>query len=289
MTGLIGIGLLGSAMAERFSHAGIRVLGFDIDPARRSALSDLGGQAASSTGEVARACNRLVLSLPDSDAVDDVLAAAGKELRAGQTIIDTTTGDPDRTAANGARLAAAGVQYLDATISGSSADVRSASAVVMAGGERAAYEACADLFRCFARSWFHLGGWGSGSRMKLVANLVLGLNRAALAEGLSLADALGIDPATALDVLKHSAAYSSAMDSKGAKMISGDFEPQARLSQHLKDVRLILAAAAAAGARTPLSQVHRELLESLEALGLGELDNSVIVRAFEHGANRRPR
>jgi 3-hydroxyisobutyrate dehydrogenase-like beta-hydroxyacid dehydrogenase len=112
-------------------------------------------------------------------------------------------------------------------------------------------------------------------------NLVLGLNRAALAEGLTFARSLGLDPGLTLAVLREGAAYSRAMDAKGPKMIAGDFTPQARLSQHLKDVRLILAEARRAGAATPLSDVHRALLEAAEAAGYGEADNSAVIRAYE--------
>jgi 3-hydroxyisobutyrate dehydrogenase-like beta-hydroxyacid dehydrogenase len=122
--------------------------------------------------------------------------------------------------------------------------------------------------------------------MKLVVNLVLGLNRAVLAEGLSLARACGLDLPETLRVLRAGAAYSRVMDSKGPKMIAGEFQPQARLSQHLKDVRLILAEAERAGALVPLSRLHRDLLEAVEAGGWGEEDNAAVIRAF---APRLPR
>jgi 3-hydroxyisobutyrate dehydrogenase-like beta-hydroxyacid dehydrogenase len=117
--------------------------------------------------------------------------------------------------------------------------------------------------------------------MKLVFNLVLGLHRAVLAEALSFAGSYGIDPAAALEVLKAGAAYSKVMDIKGGKMLSGDFTPEARLSQHLKDVRLIVAAAERCGAMVPLSEIHRELLERAEAAGFGAMDNSAVIKAFE--------
>lgn len=116
--------------------------------------------------------------------------------------------------------------------------------------------------------------------MKLVVNLVLGLHRAVLAEGLSFAKACGVDPAVALDVLQAGPTFSRVMETKGKKMLAGDFEPQARLSQHLKDVRLILAEGSKHEAKTPLSQVHAALLEALEAAGHGQEDNSAILRAF---------
>ena len=117
--------------------------------------------------------------------------------------------------------------------------------------------------------------------MKLVVNLVLGLNRAVLAEGLSFAQATGVAPAKALEVLKASPAYSTVMDTKGEKMLTGDFTPQARLRQHLKDVNLILESAAASAANTPLSEWHAETLQALVDQGHGDDDNSSIIRAFE--------
>ena len=115
--------------------------------------------------------------------------------------------------------------------------------------------------------------------MKLVSNLVLGLNRAALAEGLAFAEVLGLDADATLQVLQGSAAYSRQMDTKGRKMIDRDFAPQAKLSQHLKDVRLMLHAATAAGLTLTLTDAHRQLLERAEALGFGDRDNSAVVEA----------
>jgi 3-hydroxyisobutyrate dehydrogenase-like beta-hydroxyacid dehydrogenase len=279
--GLVGLGLVGSALAERFLQSGLGVIGYDIDPDRRREFAGLGGRCAGSAGEVARACGRTVLSLPTSEVVDEVLGEAGTDLRDGQVVLDTTTGDPSRSAAAGTRLAARGVHYLDAAIAGSSEQVRAAAAVALVGGEPAAYADCADLFRCFARESFHLGPWGSGARMKLVVNLVLGLNRAVLAEGLAFARACGVDPSEALRVLRAGPAYSRAMDAKGRQMVEHDFRPQARLAQHLKDVQLILAEARRTGAAVPLSEMHRDLLERLTTAGLGDADNAAVIRAFE--------
>jgi 3-hydroxyisobutyrate dehydrogenase-like beta-hydroxyacid dehydrogenase len=109
---------------------------------------------------------------------------------------------------------------------------------------------------------------------------VLGLNRVALAEGLVFARAIGLDPASTLAVLKEGNAHSVVMDTKGRKMVEGDFSLQAKLSQHAKDVRIILEEAARGGTRLPLSQLHLRLLEAAEAAGLGELDNSAIIRVI---------
>lgn len=279
--GLIGLGLVGNALAPRFIAVGLAVHGYDIDPAARSTFAQHGGIAHPTAIEVAMQCRRIVLSLPTSDIVREVVTQIEPALQAGDTIIDTTTGEPDAMALLGQSLQQRGVAYLDATIAGSSAQVRAGNVIVMLGGDVIAAKASADVLNAFAKQTFHLGPCGSGARMKLVVNLVLGLNRAVLAEGLAFARTCGIDPALALSVLTASPAFSQVMETKGPKMLALDFVPQARLSQHLKDVRLILAESAKHGAMTPLSDVHRELLQALEDAGFGNEDNAAILRAFD--------
>ena len=278
--GIIGLGLLGSALAERLSGAGYEVAGYDVNPVQNEALSRCGGEAKASAAEVAFSCATILLSLPTSDSGNSVIAEIKKHL-AGKTVLDTTTGQPDAMAALGKELADIGCDYLDATIAGSSSQVRRGEAVVMLGGPESALHKCKDLLSAFATKWFHLGPWGSGARMKLVVNLVLGLNRAVLAEGLAFAKASGIDQRQALEVLMAGPAFSRVMETKGEKMLQRNFEPEARLAQHHKDVKLILAEAQRAGMKLPLSQLHDELLASLVAAGDGDLDNSAILKAFE--------
>ncbi|MEQ1860024.1 MAG: NAD(P)-dependent oxidoreductase [Chthoniobacteraceae bacterium] len=272
--GLVGLGLMGSALAERFVGGGFRVVGWDIVPARRKALKRIGGEPARDAGEVLTACERIVFSLPGYDDSAALLGAAG--WRRGRIVLDTSTGDPRKAAAIGKRVRG----YLDATISGNSDQVRSREVSVLAGGTKAAFVRCADLFACFTDKTIHTGPCGSGAMMKLITNLVLGLNRAVLAEGLAFAEHVGVAPLRALDALKTSPAYSRAMDVKGAKMVRRDFTPQARLAQHLRDVRLIVELARRTHAKVPFSSVHRRLLAGLAAAGFGDEDNSAILRAF---------
>jgi 3-hydroxyisobutyrate dehydrogenase-like beta-hydroxyacid dehydrogenase len=288
--GIVGLGLLGSAIAERLLDFGFAVTGWDIDPQRRSEHLSRGGLVATSAKELFSASPRVLLSLPTSEVVAQVLRECDSALRPGLVIIDTTTGDPESSAALGADLAQRGVHYLDATVAGSSTQARAGEVVLMVGGEPAMFAACHDLFAHLGERAFHVGGWGSGARMKLVVNLVLGLNRAVLAEGLSFALAQGIDPRLALEVLQSGAAYSQVMDVKGDKMLREDFSPQARLAQHLKDVRLILAAGKSTRAELPLSTLHGQLLNALVAAGYGESDNSSIIKAFgtAQGVQRQP-
>lgn len=278
--GLIGAGLLGSTLAERLLAGGFSVIGHDIDPARMAGLRRLGGEVAPDAAAIFQRCQRVILSLPTHHEVNTLLQAYAPELRRGLIIVDTTTGDPASAERLAPDLAARDVVYLDATVSGSSAQVREGTAVLMVGGDRAAFDACADILARIGGASFHTGGPGTGARMKLVTNVVLGLNRAALAEGLAFAAGLGVDPAQALAIMRAGPAYSRIMDAKGEKMVTGDFTPEARLSQHLKDVRLILQYGADAGRPMPLSTAHREILEAAEAAGLGALDNSAIIQVL---------
>jgi 3-hydroxyisobutyrate dehydrogenase-like beta-hydroxyacid dehydrogenase len=266
--GIIGVGLMGGALMKKIGEAGFMVRGWDRDGSRCA--------GAGSAAEVFDRCDRVFLCLPDSAAARAVLEEAA--LRAGQVVIDTSTGDPAEMAALGADLAARGVHYLDATISGSSAQVLERDVLVMAGGDPDVFERCRDLFAAFAREAMNVGPCGSGAKMKLVTNLVLGLNRAALAEGLAFARQLGLDPGEALGVMRRSMAASRIMDTKGGKMVALDFTPQAKLAQHLKDVRLMLAATPLP---LPLTEAHCRLLEKAVALGYGDLDNSAVIKVIQ--------
>ena len=279
--GLIGLGLVGTAMAERLIADRFNVVGFDIDRAKCEQLELLGGQAVDSPAQVAEQAGRVILSLPDTDAVLHVVEGPGGILEAQNIpsyIIDTTTGEPDKTAALAQRLAGRGIYFLDAPFSGSSQQIRDKKVVFMVGGEKAAFERCMDIFKSLGAKVSYLGASGNGSRAKLAGNLVLGLNRLALAEGLVFAAKLGLEPRAFLELLKVTPAYSAAMDVKGEKMLEGDFTPQARLRQHHKDVSIILKYAENSGQELPLSKVHLEILEKPSAAGDGELDNSAVIR-----------
>ncbi|MEQ2009499.1 MAG: NAD(P)-dependent oxidoreductase [Limisphaerales bacterium] len=280
--GLIGLGLMGHAFAQRLRAAGWEVIGFDVAPACRQRAKKLGVRIASGNAAVFRACDRVLLSLPILRETELVLADSQSALRSGHLILDTTTGEPEHAEAIHKRLAAQGVRYLDATISGNSEQVASGDNVLtMVGGDADAFVAARRLLRVLTPRVRHVGPSGSGARMKLVTNLVLGLNRAVLAEGLCFAEQLGFTRRAALEVLLDSMAYSAIMDTKGEKMVTEDFTPQARLSQHLKDVRLMLQAAEAKRFKLPLTTVHRQLLEAAEAAGLGPLDNSALIKVLE--------
>jgi 3-hydroxyisobutyrate dehydrogenase-like beta-hydroxyacid dehydrogenase len=276
--GIIGLGLLGGALAERLHAAGYEVFGWDTNPANLQASTFVQKLEPVDT---AQRCDRILLSLPNSAIVESVVQGMESALRPGTIVIDTTTGSPAVVEDITAHLAQRRVTFLDACVGGSSDDVRQRRAVVLCGGEAAAFELCRPIFDAIAGQTFHLGAAGTGTRMKLAFNLVLGLNRAVLAEGLEFARRSGINAGVALEILKQGAAYSRVMDTKGRKMIAEDFAPQARLSQHLKDVRHILEEGADAGALLPLSEIHARILQEVEAAGFGADDNSAVIRWFK--------
>lgn len=278
--GLIGVGLLGSALAGRLIDRGCRVIGFDIDPGRRRWLAERGGTAAATAAEVFGQCRTTLLSLPDSDAAARVLDENRAAISAGSLVVDTTTGAPAAAETAARQLESAGSGYLDATVVGSSQQAQSGDVLMLVGGSQDVFQSCQPLLDGLARRVFYVGPSGSGARMKLVVNLVLGLHRAVLAEGLSLARACGLDPVQALEVLQAGAARSEVMASKGDKMIREDFAPQARLDQHRKDVRLIRQLAEEYQARVPLTEVHEQLLASASQQGFGQADNCAVIKAY---------
>lgn len=278
--GVVGLGLLGSALCERLLDGGFDCRVYNRSREKAEPLITRG--AVWSDNPLAE-CDRAVICLYTTEVVEEVLAAMDSGLRSGQILVDATTGNPNQTEALGKRLAERGVHYLESPIAASSEQTRRGEALAMVAGPRVAFDACEDIFACIAPKTRYIGDWGNAAKMKLVNNLVLGLNRVALAEGLLFAREMGLDMGQALEVLKVSNSYSVVMDVKGRKMVEGDFSLQAKLSQHAKDIRIVLEEGTRVGLPLPLSHLHLALLEAAEAAGWGEMDNSVIIRAVEQG------
>jgi 3-hydroxyisobutyrate dehydrogenase-like beta-hydroxyacid dehydrogenase len=277
--GLIGTGLFGTALAERLLAERFPVIVYNRTHSKADPLLARG---ASWSDNPLAECRRVIFAVYTTQQVEDLWERMGSDSQVGQIVLDTSTSDPQQTIGFGRRLASHGIHYLEAPFSGSSEQTRNHESTALVAGEQVAFDACCDLWECLAARTFYLGGWGNASKMKLVTNLVLGLNRVVLAEGLAFADAVGLTMDDAMEVLLHSPAYSRIMEAKGPKMIKGDFAPQARLAQHTKDVRLILAEAARGRIALPLSSVHIELLTRAESAGLGELDNSAVIRVIQN-------
>jgi putative dehydrogenase len=281
--GVIGIGLMGEVLARRLVAAGFSVVGFDIDPAKTARLSEFGARAAASVADLARAANPIVLAVFNTDQVEEVveteiLSAMGKPGgKPGKIVLCTSTCDPDRVAALAGRVTTQGLRFLETPVSGTSEQVRQGDGVGLIGGEAALAAEVDNVLHALFPKRFHVGAAGDGGRTKLAVNLILGLNRLALAEGLVFATRLGLEPMVFLKVAQASAAYSQVMDTKGTKMIASDFRPEGRARQTLKDVHLMLEQAKKIHQPLPLLDVHCDVLEACVRNGEGELDNSVIV------------
>ena len=166
--GLIGVGLLGSAIAERLLQSDFAVCAFD-PVADLQPFQTLGGIVLGDAAAVAERCQRLILSLPDSSAVGNVVDEINSTLR-DHTIVDTTTGSPDDAVQLAKELANLNVEYLDSTVAGSSEMMRRHQATILVGGQQSAFERCKDLYSALSAQTFYLGEHGSGAKMKLIVN-----------------------------------------------------------------------------------------------------------------------
>jgi 3-hydroxyisobutyrate dehydrogenase-like beta-hydroxyacid dehydrogenase len=280
--GVVGLGLMGEVYTRRLIAAGFAVIGFDVDAAKNNRLAQFGARAGS-LAAIARDCNPIVLAVFSTDQVEDVVENALLPAASGKIVLCTSTCDPDRIAELGARLADK-LRFLETPVSGTSEQVRDGDGVGLIGGDQKIAADVKPALDVLFPKRFHIGKVGDGGRAKLAVNLILGLNRMALAEGLVFAERLGLDPAAFLKVARDSAAASQVMDTKGQKMISGDFSPQGYVKQHLKDVHLMLEQAQRIGQRLPLLEVHAEALEACIRHGEGDKDNSIIIEEIRRRA-----
>jgi len=286
--GVIGAGLMGTAITQRLVAAGFEVLAYDVDAAKREAIAIAGAKPEATAGVVIAGCEVSVLCVFSTDQVEKVIAGPGGGLDAiaqggtgARIFIVTTTCDPDQLAAFAQRVAPQGAHVLEVPISGTSRQVAQGDGVGLVGGERAVLDKVAPVLDAFCKERHYLGAVGNASRAKLAVNVILGLNRAALAEGLVFADRLGLDPAAFLEVARGSAAYSKVMDVKGAMMARREYtNPQSRVDQSLKDFRLMLEQARRAGQDLPFAAVYARMLEDCVAHGEAELDNAAIAEAI---------
>lgn len=287
---VIGLGLMGEVYARRLLDARIPVIGYDIDPSKRDRLAAIGGRSVDSIAELAKPARCIIIAVFNTDEVEDVieqhlLPALGEGSK--KIVLCMSTCDPEKVSALAERVTPRGIHYLDVPVSGTSEQVRRGEGVALVGGDVAILAEVKPLLDIlFARS-FHVGKIGDGGRAKLAVNLILGLNRLALAEGLVFAERLGLDPAAFLEVARGSASYSQVMDTKGPKMVRGDFSPEGRARQTLKDVHLMLGQAMALGQRLNMLEVHEDVLQSCVRAGEADMDNSVVIREVRRRATKR--
>jgi 3-hydroxyisobutyrate dehydrogenase-like beta-hydroxyacid dehydrogenase len=278
--GLIGIGLMGMACARRMRAAGLALLGYDVEAQKIDALVAIGGSKAASIGEIAAACDKVVLAVFNTEQVEQTVAALVDARPAGRPALIAccvSTCDPDRIATLVARTPADKLRYVESPVSGTSDQTEKGDALGMIGGDPAAAAQAADVLDAICPRRHHLGPAGSGGRAKLAINLILGVNRAALAEGLVFAQKLGLDPGAFLKVARESAAQSQVMGIKGPKMVSGDYSPHGFIHQTRKDFLLMLEQAKARGQGLPLAETYLSIVDGCVAAGEADRDNSIVI------------
>jgi 3-hydroxyisobutyrate dehydrogenase-like beta-hydroxyacid dehydrogenase len=286
--GVIGAGLMGTAVTQRLIAAGFEVLVYDVDAGKREAIARSGAKAEANASVVIAACEINVLAVFNTDQVEEVVAGPGGGVDAiaqggagARIFVVTSTCDPDRLAALAQRVAAQGAHVLEMPISGTSRQVAKGDGVGLVGGPCEIADRAANVLDAICPRRHYLGAVGNGSRAKLAVNLILGLNRAALAEGLVFASRLGLDPVAFLDVARGSAAYSQVMDIKGDLMARREYrDVQSRVDQSLKDFSLMLEQARSKGQDLPFAAVYARMLEDCVAHGEAEWDNAAIAEAI---------
>ncbi|HTG12745.1 MAG TPA: NAD(P)-dependent oxidoreductase [Candidatus Eisenbacteria bacterium] len=288
--GVVGVGLLGTAVAGRLLKAGHRVVGFDTAPDRVRALLGMGGEAAASARAVALASEAVCTLLPTLPSVEaavlgpDGVAAAGKP---GQVLIQMSTISPALTARLAAESRARGLDFLDCPVSGTSGVVARGEGVLFVGGERRVFERWRPLLESMLPRAIYIGAAGQAMVLKLVANLLVALHSVAAAEALHLARRAGLDPAVALEVLVGSAAGSRMLELRGPLMVRGEYPAQMKLDLFMKDLHLIQDAAAAAGAALPLTDTAERLYAAAAGTGHGGEDLAVVLTALAALSPRR--
>jgi 3-hydroxyisobutyrate dehydrogenase-like beta-hydroxyacid dehydrogenase len=285
--GLIGLGMMGAAIAGLLLRDGTRVVGYDVEPAKNARLAAAGGEAAGSVTEVAAACPVVLTSLPAPSALHDVVAGLVRAGRAGLLLIELSTfALPDKERARQS-LAAAHGRLVDAPLSGTGAQARKGDlAVFVSADDPADREAAIDVAARFTRAQFDVGAFGNGMRFKYIANHLVAVHNVAAAEALVLAEQAGLDLGLVLRAVSAGAGTSRMLEVRGPLIIDREYEATIRLEVFLKDVALIGGFAADVGAPTPLFEASRQLYLAASAEGRGQQDTASVAEVLREQAAR---
>jgi 3-hydroxyisobutyrate dehydrogenase-like beta-hydroxyacid dehydrogenase len=279
--GIVGLGLLGHAVASRLIAAKYPVVGYDVVPERVRALTALGGRAAASVAEVDQLADAVCFILPSLASVEEtILGLKEDRARGGRAVIQMSTISPVLTEKLARETAARGRRFLDCPISGTSAQVARGDGIVLVGGDQADFDRWRPVLEAVLPRAYYVGSAGQAMLLKLVANLLVGLHSLAAAEALSMARRGGLDPSRALEILTASAANSKMLEVRGPLIVREEFPPQMKLELFMKDLHLIQDAARVAGAPLPLTDVAERLYAAMNAAGHGGEDLAVVVKAL---------
>jgi putative dehydrogenase len=281
--GMIGLGIMGSAMSKNLLHAGFGVVGFDISADALAAFAAGGGQAVRSVAEAAAGADILITSLPSTVALHDVVRQLAAAPRADRVLAETSTfALEDKTQARKV-LGDAGIVMLDCPLSGSGSQARERDVLVYGSGDRGAYDRCLPVFQGFSRAPHYLGPFGNGSKMKYVANLLVAIHTVAAGEAFALARRAGLDPAQMFEVVSDGAGGSRALQVRGPMLISDTYLPIRTMPLELwrKDLRIIDEFANSLCCPTPLFSACVPLFNAAVALGYGDRDTAAVCAVLE--------
>lgn len=282
--GVVGVGLLGSSVAGVLIDAGYDVIGYDVVPERTEALAARGGRPAHSAAEVARDADAVFTILPNLQSVEEAIAGGDGVLdgaRESTAIIQMSTISPSLAVRLEQAARARGAGFLDAPVSGTSTMVARRDCVITVGGDPAVLQRCRAVLDAVAKRVFHVGPCGMGSHVKLVTNLIMGLNGVVLAEGLTLARRAGLDLSQMIEILSQGAAASKILEVRGARMVDARFDPMMKIDLFLKDIQLMLDAARALSVPLPLTATMQQLYTAALAQGHAKDDLAGVVRVYE--------
>ena len=286
--GMVGLGIMGSAMSFNLQQAGFKVLGYDVVPQRRAEHQKAGGGVARNCRDVAKRCDIVVTSLPSSDALLETAAEIAKSARRGLIVVETSTLPIPVKEEARKSLAARGAILLDCTLSGTGAQARVKDLVVYASGDRKSYGRVAAALDGFARAHYYVGEFGAGSKVKFVANLLVAIHNVAAAEAMVLAMKAGLDPAMVLKVVADGAGGSRMLQVRGPMMVNGDYsEATMKVQTWQKDMTIIGDYARKIDCPTPLFSASAPFYTAAMAMGLGAEDTGVVCAVLEKMANHK--
>jgi 2-hydroxy-3-oxopropionate reductase len=286
--GFIGLGIMGRPMARNLMKAGYALVVWNRSWPSIDALVAEGAEAGDSPRDVAQRCSIVITILgdsPDTERValgeDGIIAGAHE----GLVHIDMSTISPAVTRAIAKRYAEAGVEMLDAPVSGGEQGAIDGTLSIMMGGKREVFDRCRPIFEVLGKTIVYCGSSGSGQVVKLCNQVVVGLNNLAMSEALVLAAKAGVAPATMLEAVRAGAGSSWALHNLAPRILAGDFKPGFKVWQQQKDLRLALELADEGHTPLPGTALVRQLFAALEAEGLGEAGTQALVKALEKLAN----
>jgi 3-hydroxyisobutyrate dehydrogenase-like beta-hydroxyacid dehydrogenase len=280
-TAVVGLGIMGSAIAQHLLDAGCEVLGYDVDDARVRELESSGGTALSSAREAAERADLVITSLPGSQAALDVCQELAAGARAGLIVVETSTLPHDVKDSCRDLVGAAGAELLDCPLSGTGAQAKVRDVVVFGSGDEAAFERARAVMETFSRSVRYLGPFGSGSTMKLVANLLVAVHNAATAEAFALGEAAGLDPQQIYDTVRDGAGNSVIFEKRGQLMVDRAYRPAtAKVSMFVKDTGLIADYAGRLGLDLPVLAATRPLYDRAVERGFADADAAALLETM---------